>query len=168
MTISTEQAKERAAKASKTRQQTERLRIASYAWLLKDRLTGLEERLPTLLRKQNSVVKNLYKILYQEHVRLGIDEDGQSFGSEASLAKYDTKMDAEIAFIQRHQTDGLKLQKKHFTHMGKEMPTSPSGKIDWKAISVDEINELREFLSEEQVEELLAAAKAAEAQQEAA
>lgn len=168
MTISTEQAKERAAKAAITRQKTERMKFASYAWMLADRLEGLNKRMPHLFKRQNSVGQNLYKILYQEHVRLGIDDSGRAFGSPESIEEHGSKMDAEIAYIQSKGAFGLKLQKKHMLHLGVEVPTTTSNKVDWKALPASEIEELRAFLSEEQVEELLNAAKAVQEQQEAA
>jgi hypothetical protein len=174
MAMTQEQLEAKKAKAAATRRKTDALRSASLAWSLKDRLTGLEERVPTIFRRSNSIMQDLYKLLYQEHVRMGIDDQGRRFDSEESVAEFGSKIDAEIAYIKSKASFGLKLQKKHYTHLGIAMPTTSNGRVAWKEVTLAEIEELRQHLSEEQVQALLdartdavAEAKAAEAAEEA-
>ncbi len=143
------------AKAAATRRKTDALRSASNARLLKDRLDGLDKSFPAILRRSNRVVQGLYKALYQEHVRMGIDDQGRPFGSEESLAEHGSKMDAEIAYIRSKEEFGLKLQKKHYTHLDIPMPTTGNDRIAWKEATTQEIDELRAYLSEAQIQELL-------------
>ncbi len=155
MAMTQEQLEAKKAKAAATRRKTDALRSASLAWSLKDRLTGLDERVPAIFKRSNSIMQDLYKLLYQEHVRMGIDDQGRRFDSEESVAEFGSKLDAEIAYIESKLSFGLKLQKKHYLHMGKVMPTTSNGRIAWKEVSLQEIEELRQHLSEEQVQALL-------------
>ncbi len=123
------------------------------AWTLADRYEGIMSRMPQAFRQSNSVTRAVLAILYKDHLKYGVDTEGNRFPGAAGSPE---RLDAEVAFIRQYADYGLKLQAKHAKHLGIELPKKASGRIDYKGLSAETLDEIKPYLSEEEYEGMLA------------
>lgn len=119
------------------------------------RKSGLETaNLPPHLRGLNSNICRMMKIILTDQLKWTINDDGSPM-----------TLDDEVAFCRQHN---IALKKKHYDHLGIEAP--PKKSKEAPAVTAEELDRLRKYLSEEEYEYYAtkAAEQAADEEKEAA